>query len=162
MEYTTNYHLPQWVESDRIIMGDFNEAMANLEGGITTAQEAADAAQSAADNAQNTANTAQASADAAQAEAAKLPYVVGSYTGSGGGMTVELGFRPSFLIISGSQASYPTGIDYFGAYDIFTGGTILTETVSFTDTGFTLHGRASNEYPQLITAGRLYNYIAFR
>ena len=47
MEYTTNYHLPQWVESDRIMMGDFNEAMSNLEGGITTAQEAADAAKEA-------------------------------------------------------------------------------------------------------------------
>ena len=63
MEYTTNYHLPQWVESDRIMMGDFNEAMSNLEGGITTAQEAADAAQSAADNAQASADAAQNAAD---------------------------------------------------------------------------------------------------
>ena len=42
MEYTTNYHLPQWVESDRIMMEDFNEAMAAIDGGIKAAQDAAD------------------------------------------------------------------------------------------------------------------------
>ena len=31
MNYTTNYHLPQWVESDRILMEDFNDAMANID-----------------------------------------------------------------------------------------------------------------------------------
>lgn len=31
MEYTTNYHLPQWVETDRILMEDFNQAMANID-----------------------------------------------------------------------------------------------------------------------------------
>ena len=35
MDYTTNYHLPQWVESDRIMMEDFNEAMAAIEKGLT-------------------------------------------------------------------------------------------------------------------------------
>ena len=28
MNYTTNYHLPQWVETDRIQMEHFNQAMA--------------------------------------------------------------------------------------------------------------------------------------
>lgn len=36
MNYTTNYHLPQWVESDRILMGDFNEAMESIEEGLGT------------------------------------------------------------------------------------------------------------------------------
>ena len=35
MEYTTNYHLPQWVETDRIQMEDFNNAMANIESGLS-------------------------------------------------------------------------------------------------------------------------------
>ena len=35
MDYTTNYHLPQWVESDRIMMEDFNEAMAAIEKGLS-------------------------------------------------------------------------------------------------------------------------------
>ena len=34
MEYTTNYHLPQWVETDRIMMGDFNDAMASIDEGM--------------------------------------------------------------------------------------------------------------------------------
>ena len=34
MNYTTNYHLPQWVESDRIMMEDFNQMCADIDGGI--------------------------------------------------------------------------------------------------------------------------------
>jgi hypothetical protein len=35
MNYTEKYHLPQWEETDRIMRTDFNEAMANIENGIT-------------------------------------------------------------------------------------------------------------------------------
>ena len=35
MNYTTNYHLPQWSESDRILMGDFNDAMSRIETGLS-------------------------------------------------------------------------------------------------------------------------------
>ena len=34
MEYTTNYHLPQWVETDRIQMKDFNQMCADIESGL--------------------------------------------------------------------------------------------------------------------------------
>ena len=34
MNYTANYQLPQWVETDRIMMADFNEAMARVDQGI--------------------------------------------------------------------------------------------------------------------------------
>lgn len=37
MEYTENYHLPQWEETDRIMRTDFNEAMENIENGLTDA-----------------------------------------------------------------------------------------------------------------------------
>ena len=30
MNYTTNYHLPQWVETDRIQMEDFNQMCADV------------------------------------------------------------------------------------------------------------------------------------
>ena len=46
MNYTTNYHLPQWVESDRILMEDFNDAMSGIDGGITAAKATAEAAYS--------------------------------------------------------------------------------------------------------------------
>ena len=35
MTYTTNYQLPQWVKSDRIMMDDFNDAMEKIEGGLS-------------------------------------------------------------------------------------------------------------------------------
>ena len=31
MNYTENYHLPQWVETDRVQMEDFNAAMATID-----------------------------------------------------------------------------------------------------------------------------------
>ena len=31
MNYTKNYHLPQWAETDRIQMEDFNQAMENID-----------------------------------------------------------------------------------------------------------------------------------
>lgn len=40
MEYTKNYHLPQWAETDRIMRTDFNQMCANIETGLT--QTAAD------------------------------------------------------------------------------------------------------------------------
>ena len=35
MEYTKNYHLPQWKEDDRIMMRDFNQMCADMEKGLT-------------------------------------------------------------------------------------------------------------------------------
>lgn len=35
MDYTKNYRLPQWVDEDRIMRQDFNNAMANIENGLT-------------------------------------------------------------------------------------------------------------------------------
>lgn len=39
MNYTKNYHLPQWEKADRIMMDDFNTAMAGIETGLTEAGE---------------------------------------------------------------------------------------------------------------------------
>lgn len=35
MNYTENYHLPQWVKDDRIMMEDFNQMCENIENGLT-------------------------------------------------------------------------------------------------------------------------------
>ena len=35
MNYTENYHLPQWVETDRIMRTDFNQMCLNMENGLT-------------------------------------------------------------------------------------------------------------------------------
>jgi len=38
MDYTKNYHLPQWVDDDLIRRTDFNDAMAGIETGLTDAR----------------------------------------------------------------------------------------------------------------------------
>lgn len=35
MEYTKNYHLPQWAEEDRVMRTDFNTMCADIESGLT-------------------------------------------------------------------------------------------------------------------------------
>ena len=43
MNYTENYHLPQWVETDRIMMRDFNQMCKDIESGLTENQNTAKA-----------------------------------------------------------------------------------------------------------------------
>ena len=94
MEYTENYQLPRWVESDRILMEDFNQAMAAIDTGIKAAQDTADKGTAAAETAQDTADRAEGKADAANTTLAALTAGLGtggsncriqwgSYQGSG-------------------------------------------------------------------------------
>lgn len=47
MNYTENYHLPQWVKTDRIMMEDFNQMCAEIDAGMSdNAQAAKNACQS--------------------------------------------------------------------------------------------------------------------
>ena len=160
MNYTTNYHLPQWAETDRIQMEDFNQMCSDIDQGIKTAQDTADTAESKADAAQSSAN---AVADAYTP--GNQPYVVGSYTGTGADMTITLGFRPKFLILSGMESTITTNSTstwdrYFGLCD----GSILSLRVAFSDTGFTVYARGGSRqnFPDFTDSGRTYCYIAFR
>ena len=147
MNYTTNYHLPQWVESDRIMMEDFNQMCADIEEGLNGAQTTADAAQSTAGAAFCPSN---------------MPFVTGTYTGTGTDITIELGFRPSFVIISGSETGSSATSTSFTARNFFTGGNVLTECITFTDTGFIVNRTSNSIFPQGFTDGRVYDYIAFK
>ena len=159
MEHTQNYHLPQWVKSDRIMMDDFNAAMASIESGMSANAQAAAAARSAANSAQSTANSAQSTANSALSS---KPYVVGTYTGTGANLTVNVGFRPSFVIISGlTSASRMDDVYRFGVYGCATtGGGMTGQSVEFTSSGFVV--RAGTPYPHLADSGRSYEYIAFK
>ena len=42
MNYTENYHLPQWDETDRIMRADFNQMCGDIEGGLTTVRDMAE------------------------------------------------------------------------------------------------------------------------
>ena len=159
MNYTTNYHLPQWVKSDRIMMDDFNAAMSDIDAGLTTAVGTADDARTDAAQAKQTATAAQ------QSVKTWKNYAVGSYTGSGQGAerTINVGFRPSFLIVAGMRGESVTS-GYTSSYDryfVMTGGNTATECIQLTANGFKMPAQR-NYYPDLNDQGRTYNYIAFR
>ena len=42
MTYTTNYQLPQWVKSDRIMMDDFNDANTKIDAALKSQADALD------------------------------------------------------------------------------------------------------------------------
>jgi len=156
MNYTKNHHLPQWVSSDRVRMSDFNDAMANIESGMSTNAEAAAAAQTTADNAYSPDNK---------------PFVVGSYTGQTGDQKITLGFMPSFLIVSGMRASFTEGdttaFDRYFAMIGSTGSTLggqMQYRLRLLEDGFIAYqaGNNNSQLPLLNQPNRPYFYIAFR
>ena len=161
MDYTTNYHLPQWVETDRVQMEDFNQMCADIDQGITEereAREAADAALAAlVTQAQTTANTAYCPSN--------KPFTAGTYLGNGGEMTITLGFRPSFVIINGLQNAHDAmTLEEFHKYCGMTSGNTLDRRIQFTDTGFLLYPSDPTHcyYPNFTKENLRYDYIAFR
>ena len=160
MNYTTNYHLPQWVKSDRIMMDDFNDAMSAMEDGMTASTQTANAAASTANTAHALAAAAKQTADAAYSPGQK-PFTVGSYTGTGETLTVTLGFRPSFVIITPYHGADGIGV---GAPAMLTDATLMNDRITFTDTGFRL--AAATEVlkysPRVNHPSVHYVYIAFK
>lgn len=166
MNYTSKHHLPQWEKTDRILMEDFNLAMANIETGLSSA---GDGAASAAAKAQASADSALAKANAAQASANKAysptnkPFTAGTYSGNGATLSLYLGFRPSFLILTNQSASPSQQVSQIAV--VGPGGNLNT-CVTLTSSGAEIvnppsSGTAST-YPRMNNAGQTYSYIAFR
>ena len=175
MNYTKNYHLPQWDETDRIMRTDFNQMCADMENGLLkTARDAAEAVTAAADAAKAS-QKAQATADKAVQDAAKAqakadaayspnqpPYVVGSHRGNGSTLTISVGFQPRFLAVSGGNSPY---------FQVLAGPeTKCADHLTFTSSGFTVKAVRQEDIPgapvelepYLCRSGTTYNYIAFR
>lgn len=159
MKRTINYDLPTWEKDDFIRMQDFNDLTGKLDAALKSGADAQTALQNAIKAVKATAENAYSSAN--------KPYVAGSYTGNGGTQTVDLGFKPRFLVIS---RGFDKG-DYSADYALFAGtpeqiDSWMAKVVSITDTGFTVKMAAYNTStcPQLWlnTSGRTYSYIAFR
>ena len=152
MNHTKNYNLPQWELNDLIRMEDFNGAMANLENGLTEAKQRDDSLSNRI--------------DATRALATQVPYVTGSYTGNGENQVIDVGFRPSFVIVSGEGEAPLVGTTAAATYgfNLFSGGNLLPNKITFTDTGIILKKEASkdNLYPNLTLKGHVYDYILFR
>ena len=159
MKRTTNYDLPTWEKDDFIRMQDFNDLTGKLDAALKSCADAQTALQNAIKAVKATAENAYSSAN--------KPYVAGSYTGNGGTQTVDLGFKPRFLVIS---RGFDKG-DYSADYALFAGtpeqiDSWMAKVVSITDTGFTVKMATYNTStcPQLWlnTSGKTYSYIAFR
>ena len=69
MEYTQNYHLPQWVETDRILMDDFNGMASAIDAALKTNADSLSAETAARES--------------AVAAKGNCRIVYGSYTGTG-------------------------------------------------------------------------------
>lgn len=130
-------------------MEDFNQMCQDIENGMTASDGKADAAVA-------TANTAMQTA----AAAAILPYVIGNYVGNGSQTVVELGFRPSAVLIWGYNWVGQTGAD--SSFWIFTNDQYYKEKVTFTETGFIAKCPDTNPFPSINSQGRGHTYIAFR
>ncbi len=159
MKRTTNYDLPTWEKDDFIRMQDFNDLTGKLDAALKSGADAQTALQNAIKAVKATAENAYSSAN--------KPYVAGSYTGNGGTQTVDLGFKPRFLVIS---RGFDKG-DYSADYALFAGtpeqiDSWMAKVVSITNRGFTVKMATYNTStcPQLWlnTSGKTYSYIAFR
>lgn len=141
MNYTQNYHLPQWEKTDRIVMEDFNQMCAGIDSGIREAKTAADTAQAAAE------------------EAAKLPYAIGTYVGNSAEQhEFRLGFRPSGVLVWGNQSTSSSWPLY-----LFTNGVNFTGKLRILDDGFTVEKVIMDrDYPVINSTQVTYTYIAFR
>ena len=159
MNHTKNYGLPQWELNDLIRMEDFNGAMNNIESGIDGAMdEAADA--------KNIANFAKATAVAANQAAGNAyspdnkPYVVGSFIGNGGTKEINLGFRPSLLIICSDQMA--SNSVAAGSRIAMSAGGVNPQRIAITKTCFRVTYTSSAPFPTINYANGTFDYIAFR
>ena len=159
MTRTANYDLPTWEQDDAIRMKDFNDLTGKLDAALKSGADAQTALQNAIKAVKATAENAYSSAN--------KPYIAGSYTGNGGTQTVDLGFKPRFLVIS---RGFDKG-DYSADYALFAGtpeqiDSWMAKVVSITDTGFTVKMATYNTStcPQLWlnTSGKTYSYLALR
>ncbi len=99
MHYTTNYKLPQWVETDRIMMEDFNDAMEKIEEGLTAGKTAAEEGQQALSE----------SLAALSETVAAHQIAVGSYTGNDGTQTIKVGFTPKAVLVHNQRGDVTDG-----------------------------------------------------
>ena len=141
-----------WEPEDDFLRTEFNENFSALDEAVKTVTAAVSKAQS--------------TADTARSEGAELPYVVGSYVGTGAELTITLGFRASFLILSGMKESAGSNnTSVFDRYFGMTAGNLpMDHRITLTQTGFTVYPTPTDGYyhPAFSDKGRVYNYIAFK
>ena len=151
MEYTSNYQLPVWAETDRILRTDFNDAYQKLDAAL--------AALTAADG----------TLESAIASGGNARIVHGTYVGTGASrqgnectLTFEL---PPLLVVVCPHTQYsPEGMDRLvmvrGTPWAFSITNSQNTQCTLTWSGNTLSWYARNDYIQCNRAGETYYYVA--
>jgi len=167
MEYTTNYHLPQWVETDRIQMKDFNQMCADIESGLDSANSTAAAVQT------QLGGELAALASAMGSGGSNCRIAWGSYTGRGtigaaNANRLDFGFQPVLVVIgSNEEATRDMWPSIFLRNITKTKNEVIIDspiTVTWTATGLSWYTTSDNpNYPgwyQNNVNGRTYYYCA--
>ena len=165
MNYTENYQLPQWEESDRVLMADFNAAMSNIENALAGKPGASDLAEV-------TAAVGSLSEELNQLAAGIPKMMTGSYTGNGsaGLRKISTPYRPIFLILFNQdpKAGQYTYICALGTSQIqcalasSTASCVCTDLFSLEDSGFQIRGDRLGQDYGFNRYGVSYQYIAIR
>ena len=159
MNHTKNYGLPQWELNDLIRMEDFNTMNNSIEAGLDSNAAAAASAVNIANFAKSTATAAQQAAGNAYSPDNK-PYVVGSFIGNGGTKEINLGFRPSLVLICSDQMA--SNSVAAGSRIAMSAGGVNTQRIAITKTGFRVTYTSSVPFPTINYANGTFDYIAFR
>ena len=144
-----NLGLHLWEPTDQVLRTEFNQNWQKIDTAVNAAQETAEAAQTAA-NAVSNAYTP-----------GNKPFKVGSYSGNGSTQTIELGFKPSLVIIYQEVGAYTDG-ELGGDHFMISTGLNYPDKVSFTSTGFKVGVSSSIPYPRVNGSPFSYLYVAFR
>ena len=144
--YTEHYQLPLWEPEDAFLREEFNEANEKIDIALR--------------------NTFRPE---------NLPWVVGSYTGTGAAQEIKLGFKPSALMIyspayqmNDGRYNYPLWLDwgemgYMTLYYTITSASLspLVGNSLRTENGFGLD-MTSGFHNHLNYAGEIYYYLALK
>ena len=137
MDYTQNLHLPQWEETDRIQMDDFNEAFAKIDEGISEAMALA---------------------------AGGCKVIAGSYTanGSSSGLSINLGGQPKAVLVVQQGNYFDCAALFTPEKPLISRNNSQNRTLArVTSTGFTVYndsvnGQFSEPYTNYGTTTYLY------
>ena len=132
---TLKLHL--WEPEDNFLRTEFNENFAAIDAAVRAVREIAEMAYSPE----------------------QKPYVTGSYTGNGGKLEINLGFKPRFVITVSMRSHYASGQpNSWTHYFAMSGGNLQGEQLMLTSNGFSVSG---TNWPNTCDSGRIYDYIAF-
>ena len=151
MQQTTKYQFKLIEGSDDFSPQPLNDNVEKMEEVLTELDTAIVVVQSAMDEV----------ADAFTPT--NMPYVTGSYTGDGSttNRTINLGFKPKLVIITGTSRSSSYEAEALTRFALIGPSGASGTIADMTSTGFVVKN-SGFQYPQLNVNGCAYAYVAFK